>query len=95
MRENLARIHTIADELFSYKTEVKLQSNNTMLILRIVSQYKKVSPAVPLWLLKDFCKRTNDLLPYPYVNWEAGAIRIKANNKVLEISFHLDNFKQP
>jgi hypothetical protein len=93
MKENLAKIHAIAEELFLSKTEVKLQSNNTRLLLRLISQYKNVPPTTPLWLLRDFCNKTNDLLPYPYFNWEAADIGIKANNKVLEISFPLDNFK--
>ena len=93
MSENLAKIHAIAEELFLSKTEIKFQSNNTRLLLRLISQYKNVPPTTPLWLLRDFCNKTNNLLPYPYVNWEAAAIGIKANNKVLEISFPLDNFK--
>nr|WP_199162682.1 hypothetical protein [Elizabethkingia sp. ASV34] len=40
--------------------------------------------------LSRFRRRTNDLSPYHYVNWKAVAIGIKANNKVLEISFHLN-----
>lgn len=46
MRENLARIHTIADELFSYKTEVKLQSNLTAFMAKIYSSYSSSEKTV-------------------------------------------------